>query len=96
MSVLSLQQFVDHVHADFKSNQQHYLAQAQRLMPHAGIHYVELSGSYGRRTPREDSDIDMAVHYRGDVSPEDIVTGLAGRIHGVGGGFDVHPKRTKP
>lgn len=61
---------------------------------------VALSGSYARRTPTEDSDIDIKVYYTGrpvagsnwdkDSIKSEVAMTLAGNIGGDWGAYDVH------
>lgn len=75
-------------------NSEQYCTQVQEMMPEAGIIRVALSGSYSRGTPTEDSDVDMEVVYtNAALTPHEIAEGLAGRVHGACGTFDIHPRR---
>ena len=83
--------FVKSVYKDFGLNQNEYLSQAQKIAPDAGIVDVKLGGSYGKGLPKETSDLDLEVYYRGNIDPEKLAEQVRGKIHGEGGAFDVVP-----
>ncbi len=86
------ERWVAEVVADFDRRKKRLLQQANRRVPKGvKVTRVELSGSYARGNPTEDSDIDMAVFYRGKASPETVADSLYGRLSGLGGIYDVHP-----
>jgi len=53
---------------------------------------AQISGSYARGEPREDSDIDIKIYYKGDADPEELARELA-PLHGKFGDYDVHLER---
>lgn len=63
-----------------ETNRPAILKQAQELMPEADIVDVKLGGSFARGEATESSDIDLEVHFKGDVTEEDLWHTLADRI----------------
>ena len=70
---------------------------AQSLVPEVKIHEVKLGGSYASGSPTPASDVDLEVHYSGDIEPLDVTNRLSDKLtHYGGGAYDIHPFKIKP
>lgn len=91
--ISSLDQFVLSVHKDFERNKENLLAHIQKLVPSIVVTDIELIGGYKAGTPSTDSDIDLLVKYKGDISEYDLHSILSGKLYGYGGVYDIVPQR---
>lgn len=91
---MSLDDFIEDVQEDFINNQNYYLSSIQALLPEVHIAGIELAGTYSfdsEKMPIEESDIDLKVFYSGPLLEIEVAERLYGKIHGVGGTFDIIP-----
>lgn len=86
--------FIKDVRKYIKENSEQLKQLAQNLIPEIRIRKVELTGSYApnsKNKPREDSDIDLAIYYRGTLEPEEVAERLYNKLEGEGGTYDIVP-----
>jgi predicted nucleotidyltransferase len=79
----------------FYENKPRLLNQMQKLCPEAKIIDIEIGGSIKKGTQRPDSDIDIEVHYTGNISDKDLWYDLIGKFRGYGGDYDIIPVKMK-
>jgi len=95
--MISFSDFKREVYRLFRENKRLIKREAQGLLPEVKVIDVKLSGSYGRRRPTEESDIDVKVIYRGnldiDIAWERLIDKLG--IPGLPGAVDVHIEKVE-
>ena len=89
---MNLADFAQSVRDDFRECGLDYLTEVQQLVPEVKILGVQLTGSFAPgHMPTEESDVDMEVMYRGELTEDDVTSRLRGRVNGYGGVFDIVP-----
>jgi len=89
--------FVEEVKKDFNENKEQILEHIEKILRYNDIKIniikLELFGSYASGKAREDSDIDLLLEYTGNYREDDIFNILHGKIYGIGGVYDIFPRR---
>jgi len=84
--------YVEDVRANIHKDYPSLIKQANGVLGIKAIK-AELSGSYARGNPNEDSDIDIKIYYSGKASPEEVAAKLSGNLQGKYGLYDAHAEK---
>jgi len=97
MAEITFSSFKKDVYSNFKRHKKSIKRSIQFRVPEIEVVDIALSGSYGSRSPTEESDIDIKVIYRGDLDRDIIYNRLMGEIGipGVPGVCDIHLQRIR-
>ena len=95
--MISFSDFKREVYRLFRENKRLIKREAQELLPEVKVVDVRLSGSYGRRKPTEESDIDIRVIYKGNLARDIVWDRLIDKlgIPGLPGALDIHVERVE-
>lgn len=91
-----LEEFRNKVVEDFHQSRDGLLRRVQSLVPEARVHDIALYGSYRYPVghplgPTEESDVDLAIHHRGNMTDDQVYDSLSGQLYGLGGFYDIIP-----
>ena len=93
----TLTEFVHAVRSDYYQHRDQLKRRAQDVLGRrAVVVSVSLTGSYAtgsRKAPREESDVDLLVRYKGAIEPDRVAARLYEKLTGMGGTYDIVPVR---